>query len=109
MQHEILDKEVLVAFEAGAWRNLHLEDTLLADSQPFALATLGAAFLALAGRLGLGALVHAARLHPRSALQALEGRNLSPQLGDRLASMRHSPPAAARPRPPAYRATGLKG
>ena len=52
MQHEILDKKVLVAFEAGAWRNLHLDDTLLADSQPFALATLGAAFLALAGRLG---------------------------------------------------------
>ena len=84
MQHEILDKEVLVAFEAGAWRNLRLDDTLLADSQPFALANLGAAFLALAGRLGLGALVHAARLHRRSPLEALEGRNLSPQLGDRL-------------------------
>ena len=84
MQHEILDKEVLVAFEAGAWRNLRLDDTLLADSQPFALTTLGAAFLALAGRLGLGALVHAARLHPRSALQAFEGRNLLPQFGDRL-------------------------
>jgi hypothetical protein len=84
MQHEILDEEVLVALEAGAWRNLRLEDTLLADGEPFTLATFGAPFLALAGRLGLGALVHAARLHRRSALQALEGRNLSPQLGDRL-------------------------
>jgi hypothetical protein len=57
MQHEILDEEVLVALEAGAWRNLRLEDALLlADGEPFTLAALGAAFLALAGWLGLGAL-----------------------------------------------------
>jgi hypothetical protein len=84
MQHEILDEEILVALEAGAWRNLRLDDALLADGEPFTLAALGAGFLALASRLGLGALVHAARLHPRSALQALEGRNLPPQFGDRL-------------------------
>jgi hypothetical protein len=83
-QHEILDEEVLVALEAGARRNLRLDDALLAGGAPLALAALGAAFPALAGRLGLGALVHAARLHRRSALQALEGRNLRPQLGDRL-------------------------
>jgi hypothetical protein len=84
MQHEVLDEEVLVTLEAGAWRNLRLDEALLTGSEPFALATLGAAFRALAGRLGLGALVHAARLHSRSALQAFEGRNLLPQLGDRL-------------------------
>ena len=84
MQHEILDKKVLVAFEAGAWRNLHLDDALLANSEPFALAALDATLLALASRLGLGALVQAARLHPRAALQALERRDLPPQISDHL-------------------------
>jgi hypothetical protein len=81
-QHEILDQEVLAALEARAGRDLRRDDPVLVDGEPPDLAGLGAA--ALPRRLGPGSLVHATGLELGPALDAFEGRDLSPQLGDRL-------------------------
>jgi hypothetical protein len=83
-QHQILDQDVLVALEAGAGGDVGREDALLGDGQPVGLAAADAAGPRLARRLGLGALLHAARLQLGPALHALELGDLRPQLGDRL-------------------------
>jgi hypothetical protein len=76
-QHQVLDEEVLVTLEARAGRDLRRrDDPLLVDGEPPDLAALGTAAPALPGRLGLGRLFHAARLHLGPALQALERRDL---------------------------------
>ena len=82
-EREVLDQEVLVAFEPRAGGDVRLDDALLVDSEPVSLAPATASPVR-GTRIGAGALLHAAGLHLGAAFHALERRDLGLQLGDRL-------------------------
>ena len=84
LDDEILDDELLVAFEAGAGRHVRgLDDRRLGDAELGALGAAPAlAAAGLGGRLGGG--LHAARLaglDVGTSLEALQPRDLIAQLG----------------------------
>ena len=83
-QHQVLDQEVLIALEARARGDLRRDHPLLVNAEPPGLAAPGPTASVPCVRLGLGALLHAARPQLGAVLHAFEGRDLRPQLGDRL-------------------------
>ncbi len=78
-QHNVLHHEILVAFEARAFRNLRLEDLLFNVDPRCRLASATAA-AALSTGFRRSAVLHAARLDMWPALQSLQPRNLLTQL-----------------------------
>src|SRR3954447_10289476 len=81
--HKILDDEVLIALEARAGRNRGRDDALFVDDQPRGLALLRPMLSDAAHRLGLGLLLHAARLDRRTRRHALQPGDLRAQFSHR--------------------------